>query len=60
LLEEGKVYYISKARVGMAKKQFSNLTNEYELMFENSTEIELVSGIYKKKRERERKACFNM
>ncbi|KAI8884645.1 putative replication factor-A protein 1 [Backusella circina FSU 941] len=41
LLEEGKIYYISKARVSMAKKQFSNLTNEYELMFENGTEIEV-------------------
>lgn len=39
-LEEGKVYYISKARVSLAKKQFSNLSNEYEIMFERSTEIE--------------------
>ncbi|KAI8970131.1 replication factor-A protein [Mycotypha africana] len=40
MLEEGKVYYISKARVTMAKKQFSTLNNEYELQFENATEIE--------------------
>jgi replication factor A1 len=43
MLEEGKVYYISKARVSMAKKQFSTLNNEYELNFEHSTEIEAVS-----------------
>ncbi|KAF1804516.1 hypothetical protein V8B55DRAFT_1499736 [Mucor lusitanicus] len=40
LLEEGKVYYISKARVTMARKQFSTLNNEYELIFENGTEIQ--------------------
>ncbi|KAI7906225.1 uncharacterized protein BX663DRAFT_499321 [Cokeromyces recurvatus] len=40
MLEEGKVYYISKARVTMARKQFSTLNNEYELGFEHSTEIE--------------------
>lgn len=45
LLEEGKVFYISKARVVMAKKQFSNLNNEYELQLEKSTEIEAVSMI---------------
>ncbi|KAF9500581.1 replication factor-a protein [Pleurotus eryngii] len=39
-LEEGKVYYISKARVNLAKKKFSNLTNDYELSFEKHTEIE--------------------
>ncbi len=41
MFEEGKVYYISKARVNIAKKQFSNLTNEYEIMFENNTEVSL-------------------
>ncbi|OBZ80672.1 Replication factor A protein 1, partial [Choanephora cucurbitarum] len=40
VLEEGKVYYISKARVTMARKQFSNLNNEYELGLEPNTEIE--------------------
>ncbi|PWN30202.1 replication factor-a protein [Jaminaea rosea] len=40
LLQENKVYYISKARVNIAKKQFSNLNNEYEIAFENNTEIE--------------------
>ncbi|CAO3636360.1 unnamed protein product [Mucor hiemalis] len=40
IFEEGKVYYISKARVTMAKKQFSTLNNEYELGLEHGTEIE--------------------
>ncbi|KAG2184694.1 hypothetical protein INT43_000607 [Umbelopsis isabellina] len=40
LLQENKTYYISKARVTMAKKQFSNLNNDYELVFESGTEIE--------------------
>ncbi|CDU25683.1 probable replication factor-A protein 1 [Sporisorium scitamineum] len=40
LLQENHVYLISKARVNIAKKQFSNLQNEYEITFENSTEIE--------------------
>ncbi|GAA5797111.1 putative replication factor-A protein 1 [Helicostylum pulchrum] len=44
MLEEGKVYYISKARVAMAKKQFSTLNNEYELSIENGTEIEACGG----------------
>ncbi|KAJ7256487.1 hypothetical protein B0H12DRAFT_1210186 [Mycena haematopus] len=39
-LQEGKVYYISRARVNIAKKQFSHLSNEYELGFEKNTEIE--------------------
>ncbi|GLB37954.1 putative as part of the replication protein A (RPA RP-A), a single-stranded DNA-binding heterotrimeric complex, may play an essential role in DNA replication, recombination and repair [Lyophyllum shimeji] len=38
-LEEGKVYYISKARVNVAKK-FSNPANDYELSFERNTEVE--------------------
>lgn len=42
-LEEGKVYYISKARVNLAKKKFSNVNNDYELSFERNTEIEEVS-----------------
>ncbi|WVQ65870.1 uncharacterized protein L199_004048 [Kwoniella botswanensis] len=40
LLEEGKVFFISRARINIAKKQFSNVNNEYEIMFENQTEIE--------------------
>jgi replication factor A1 len=41
-LQEGKVYYVSKARVNLAKKKFSNLTNDYELSLERHTEIEEV------------------
>ncbi|KAI5807463.1 replication factor A 1, rfa1 [Peziza echinospora] len=40
LLQENQVYYISKCRVVMAKKQFSNVNNDYELTFEKDTEIE--------------------
>lgn len=41
LLQEGSVYYISNpARVSLAKKQFSNLPNDYEITFENGTIIE--------------------
>ncbi len=41
LLQEGSVYYISSpCRVNIAKKQFSNLDNEYELAFERDTLIE--------------------
>lgn len=42
ILEEGKVFRISKARVNIAKKQFSNVKNEYEIMFDKSTEVEPV------------------
>ncbi|KAI1344757.1 replication factor-A protein [Xylariaceae sp. FL0016] len=41
LLQEGQVYYISNpCRVTLAKKQFSNLPNDYELAFERDTVIE--------------------
>ncbi|KAI1865898.1 uncharacterized protein JN550_008156 [Neoarthrinium moseri] len=41
LLQEGSVYYISNpCRVQLAKKQFSNLPNDYELTFERDTVIE--------------------
>ncbi|KAI0372965.1 replication factor-a protein [Pilatotrama ljubarskyi] len=39
-LQEGKAYYISKAKVNLAKKKFSNLSNEYELTLERNTEVE--------------------
>lgn len=42
-LQEGKVYYISKARVNLSKKKFNNTNNEYELAFEKNTEIEEAS-----------------
>lgn len=41
-LEEGKVYYISKARVNLAKKKFSNVQNDYEMSFEKNTVVEEV------------------
>lgn len=41
LFHEGGVYYISSpCRVNMAKKQFSNLSNDYELTFERDTVVE--------------------
>ena len=40
--EEGKVYYISKARVNLAKKKFNNVANDYELALEKNTEVEEV------------------
>ncbi|PNP44047.1 replication factor A1 [Trichoderma gamsii] len=41
LLQEGSVYYVSTpCRVALAKKQFSNLPNDYELTFERETVIE--------------------
>ena len=44
VLEEGKVFYVSSpCRVQMAKKQFSNVNNDYELTFEKDTVIEKVS-----------------
>lgn len=43
VLQEGSVYYISSpCRVTFAKKQFSNLTNDYELQFERDTVVEKV------------------
>ena len=42
-LQEGKVYFVSKARVNLAKKKFNNIANEYELNLEKNTEIEEVS-----------------
>ncbi|KAI0019352.1 replication factor-A protein [Xylariomycetidae sp. FL0641] len=41
VLQEGQVYYISNpCRVSLAKKQFTNLPNDYELAFERDTRIE--------------------
>lgn len=44
-LQEGHVYYISKARVNLAKKKFSNIANDYELALERNTEVEEVCVI---------------
>lgn len=41
LFQEGSVYYISNpCKVSLAKKQFSNLPNDYELILERDTVIE--------------------
>lgn len=41
VFQEGGVYYISSpCRVQLAKKQFSNLNNDYELTFEKDTQVE--------------------
>ncbi|KAJ5894426.1 Replication factor A protein 1 [Penicillium taxi] len=41
LIQEGGVYYISSpCRVQIAKKQFTNLNNDYELTFERDTIVE--------------------
>lgn len=41
VLQEGSVYYVSSpCRVQLAKKQFSNLNNDYELTFEKDTMVE--------------------
>ncbi|KAL8968621.1 MAG: hypothetical protein Q9183_002379 [Haloplaca sp. 2 TL-2023] len=41
VFQEGGVYYItSPCRVQMAKKQFTNLNNDYELTFEKDTMVE--------------------
>ena len=43
LFQEGGVYYItSPCRVQLAKKQFTNLNNDYELTFERDTVVEKV------------------
>lgn len=39
-LQEGSVYYISKASVILANKRFSTLPNEYEIRFDRDTQIE--------------------
>ncbi|KAL8901297.1 MAG: hypothetical protein Q9207_005270 [Kuettlingeria erythrocarpa] len=41
LFQEGGVYYISSpCRVQLAKKQFTNLNNDYEITFERDTVVE--------------------
>jgi replication factor A1 len=41
-LQENRVYFFSKARVNLAKKKFSTVSNDYELGFDRGTEIEEV------------------
>lgn len=43
-VQEGKVYYVSKARVDIAKKKFGS-NNQYELSLNATTEFEEVSNI---------------
>jgi replication factor A1 len=43
-IQEGKVYYISKARVNLAKKKFNNVANDYELALEKNSEFEEVGA----------------
>ncbi|KAG9056580.1 Replication factor A protein 1 [Serendipita sp. 407] len=38
--QEGKVYYVSKGKVVLAKKAFSNLPCDYEITMDNRTEVE--------------------
>lgn len=40
ILQEGKVYYVSKARLQPAKPQFTNLSHPYELAMDRDTIIE--------------------
>ncbi|KAM3162701.1 Replication protein A subunit [Lachancea thermotolerans] len=40
LLQEGKVYYVSKARIQPSKPQFSNLAHPYELQLDRDTVVE--------------------
>ena len=43
VLQEGGVYYISApCRVQIAKKQYSNLSNDYDMVFERETGVEKV------------------
>ncbi|KAG0365494.1 replication factor-A protein 1 [Gamsiella multidivaricata] len=39
MIEEGKVYFISNAKVDVAKKQFNNVKNNYELILQRDTHI---------------------
>jgi replication factor A1 len=44
VFQKDTVYYVSApCKVTLAKKQFSNLPNDYELQFERDTEVEKVS-----------------
>ncbi|XP_014241853.1 replication protein A 70 kDa DNA-binding subunit [Cimex lectularius] len=39
LIEENKIYYISKCILKMANKKFSTLKNDYEMTFTNDTKV---------------------
>ncbi|KAK6358658.1 Replication factor A protein 1 [Orbilia blumenaviensis] len=40
VFEEGSVYRVSKCKVGIAKRQFSNVDNDYELTFDRDSEVQ--------------------
>lgn len=42
MIEEGKVYYLSTAKVEIAKKQFSTVKNDYEIILQRDSQIQLV------------------
>ncbi|KAJ2158926.1 Replication factor A protein 1 [Coemansia sp. RSA 552] len=44
MFEVGKVYYVSNAQVKMARQQFSNVNNQYELTFGDDTQVELCTA----------------
>jgi replication factor A1 len=47
MFQEGAVYYISSpCKVQIAKKQYSNLNNDYELSFERDTLVEKVKDTH--------------
>ncbi|KAI1321752.1 Replication factor A protein 1 [Mortierella claussenii] len=39
IIEEGKAYFFSNAKVDMAKKQFSNIKNDYEIILQRDSQI---------------------
>ncbi|KAK3829423.1 MAG: hypothetical protein JOS17DRAFT_748147 [Linnemannia elongata] len=41
MIEEGKVYYLSTAKVEIAKKQFSTVKNDYEIILQRDSQIQL-------------------
>ncbi|KAF9156535.1 Replication factor A protein 1 [Linnemannia schmuckeri] len=40
MIEEGKVYYLSTAKVEIAKKQFSTVKNDYEIILQRDSQIQ--------------------
>ena len=46
LLQEGRMYYISKGKVNLAKKKWNNVQNDYELTLDHNTVIEEVSAVH--------------
>ena len=56
-LQENRVYFVSKARVNLAKKKFSTVTNDYELSLDRGTEIEEVKYSLHSHRSRAQEDC---